>query len=47
MASRCVIWPGRLPIRFDRLLIAQARLGGLTIVTNDQAIRGYAVDVLW
>jgi PIN domain nuclease of toxin-antitoxin system len=32
---------------FDCLLIAQAKLGGLTIVTDDQAIRGYAVDVLW
>lgn len=32
---------------FDRLLIAQSRLEGLTIVTNDQAIRRYSVDVLW
>jgi PIN domain nuclease of toxin-antitoxin system len=32
---------------FDRLLIAQSRVEGVTIVTNDRAIRSYPVDVLW
>lgn len=32
---------------FDRLLIAQAQLEGLTIVTADQQIRRYAVSTLW
>jgi PIN domain nuclease of toxin-antitoxin system len=31
---------------FDRMLIAQAQLEGLTIVTRDRAIRRYAVPVL-
>ena len=38
-------WHHRDP--FDRLLIAQSRLEKLTIVTEDQAIRRYSVDVLW
>ncbi len=32
---------------FDRLLIAQARVEGLTIVTVDAAFDAYDVDVLW
>lgn len=32
---------------FDRLLIAQSRLEGLTIVTNDRALVRYQVDSLW
>lgn len=32
---------------FDRLLIAQSRLEGLTIVTNDRAFARYQVDRLW
>jgi PIN domain nuclease of toxin-antitoxin system len=31
---------------FDRLLIAQAQLEGLTIVTRDRAVADYEVDVL-
>ncbi len=31
----------------DRLLIAQSQVEGLTIVTNDRAIRSYQVSVLW
>jgi PIN domain nuclease of toxin-antitoxin system len=37
-------WHHRDP--FDRLLIAQARADGLTIVTTDAAIRRYDVPVL-
>jgi PIN domain nuclease of toxin-antitoxin system len=32
---------------FDRLLIAQSRIEGLAIVTNDQLLRRYHVDCLW
>ena len=32
---------------FDRLLIAQAIVRGLTIVTPDRLIRGYTVPILW
>jgi len=31
---------------FDRMLVAQARLDGLTIVTHDEAIQAYGVAVL-
>jgi PIN domain nuclease of toxin-antitoxin system len=32
---------------FDRMLVAQARLDGLTIATRDAAIRQYDVAVMW
>lgn len=32
---------------FDRLLIAQARIEGLVIVTHDDAFRPYGVPILW
>jgi PIN domain nuclease of toxin-antitoxin system len=32
---------------FDRLLIAQARVQGLKIVTSDRSFAGYDVDCLW
>lgn len=42
---------GRLPPHhrdpFDRMLVAQAVVEGLTIVTGDKRIRGYDVPVLW
>ena len=31
---------------FDRMLIAQAQLEGLTIVTRDPAFRAYGIDIL-
>jgi len=41
---------GRLPLLhrdpFDRMLIAQARCEGLTLVTRDRQIHRYEVDVL-
>jgi PIN domain nuclease of toxin-antitoxin system len=41
---------GRLPLLhgdpFDRMLVAQAQLEGLAIVTNDRAIAGYDVLVV-
>jgi PIN domain nuclease of toxin-antitoxin system len=32
---------------FDRMLIAQAMLEGLTIITHDQKFERYPVEVLW
>lgn len=32
---------------FDRMLIAQARVEGLTLVTHDRQLEPYAVDLLW
>jgi PIN domain nuclease of toxin-antitoxin system len=32
---------------FDRMLIAQARLEGLTLVTHDRRFGAYGVEVLW
>jgi PIN domain nuclease of toxin-antitoxin system len=32
---------------FDRLLVAQAQLEGLTLVSRDPAMRLYAVPVVW
>jgi PIN domain nuclease of toxin-antitoxin system len=32
---------------FDRMLVAQARSEGMTLVTADAAIHQYPVDVLW
>ncbi len=42
---------GQLPSHhkdpFDRMLIAQARLGSLWIITNDPALKLYDVNVYW
>lgn len=42
---------GSLPLLhrdpFDRLLVAQAEIEGLTILTADPAIAGYTVPVIW
>lgn len=32
---------------FDRLLVAQAQQEDLTLVTHDQALEGYDLDILW
>jgi PIN domain nuclease of toxin-antitoxin system len=32
---------------FDRMLVAQAKVEGLTLVTRDEAIRRYEVSTLW
>jgi PIN domain nuclease of toxin-antitoxin system len=32
---------------FDRLLVAQATLEGLPLVTDDESIRRYDVEVIW
>ena len=32
---------------FDRMLIAQARIEGLRLITHDEIVRKYPVDVEW
>ena len=32
---------------FDRILIAQARVEGATIVTHDRAFEAYGIPVIW
>jgi PIN domain nuclease of toxin-antitoxin system len=32
---------------FDRLLVAQARVEGASLVTNDPVMANYPVDVIW
>lgn len=32
---------------FDRMLIAQARCEGLTLVSGDRVFAGYGIDVIW
>jgi PIN domain nuclease of toxin-antitoxin system len=32
---------------FDRMLVAQSQIEGLSILTADANIRGYAVDSIW
>jgi len=32
---------------FDRLLVAQARVEGASLVTNDPVMENYSVDVIW
>jgi PIN domain nuclease of toxin-antitoxin system len=39
--------PRHHPDPFDRMLIAQARIEGATIVTHDRAFEPYGVPVIW
>jgi PIN domain nuclease of toxin-antitoxin system len=49
--DECIWFLGRLPFLhrdpFDRLLIAHALLGGMTVVTPDPNIHQYPVLTLW
>ena len=42
---------GLLPMHhrdpFDRMLVAQARTEGLTLVSHDKALEAYDVPILW
>jgi PIN domain nuclease of toxin-antitoxin system len=42
---RYLPWRHRDP--FDRLLVAQSQIAGMTLVTNDAALRHYDVATLW
>ncbi len=44
-AVRELIWHHKDP--FDRLLIAQALIEGMTLVSDDEVLSRYGVDVLW
>jgi PIN domain nuclease of toxin-antitoxin system len=44
-AVRHLPWHHRDP--FDRLLVAQSRLEGMTLITNDARLRHYEVDTFW
>ena len=50
MTARHALAEGTLPRHhedpFDRMLIAQARIEGLTVVTRDPAFRAYGVAIL-
>lgn len=42
---RYLPWHHRDP--FDRLLIAQSQVEGMTLITNDRALGRYDVEILW
>ena len=46
-ADRVATLPMHHQDPFDRLLIAQAEIDGLTLVSADAAMGRYGVDVLW
>lgn len=46
-AERSALLPSLHKDPFDRMLVAQAQLEGLTLVTADPLIARYEVDVLW
>lgn len=46
-AEELAILPLHHPDPFDRMLIAQARVEGATIVTHDRAFEAYGVPVIW
>lgn len=45
-AARVGLLPGHHRDPFARMLVAQAQVEGLTIVTRDPAFSGYGIDVL-
>ena len=51
ISARHALGAGNLPLHHDdpfhRLLIAQAQLEDLTIVTHDRAFAAYKIDILW
>ena len=51
ISARHAVAAGNLPLHhddpFDRMLIAQAELEDLTIVTHDEAFAAYKVPILW
>ena len=51
IAARHADLVGSLPLHhrdpFDRLLVAQAILEGLALVSDDQAMRRYDIELVW
>lgn len=46
-AQRAGALPGRHADPFDRMLIAQAQAGNLTLLSNERLFDGYGVSRLW
>lgn len=46
-AERAARLPKHHADPFDRMLVAQAEIEDLTIVTNDRTFAGYASEILW
>src|SRR2546423_1493050 len=51
ISARHAVTAGNLPLHhddpFDRMLIAQAQLEDLTVITHDAAFRDYKIAILW
>lgn len=47
MPTRFDTFRGTTATRSTRLLVAQSRLEGMTLITNDARLRHYEVDTLW
>ena len=51
MSARHALRAGELPALhrdpFDRMIVAQAQIEDLTVITHDRAIAEYGVDVMW
>ena len=51
ISAQHALTAGNIPLHhddpFDRMLVAQSQLEGLTIVTHDKAFAAYKVRVLW
>ena len=45
--ERLAALPGHHADPFDRILVAQALIEGLTLVTHDRALEPYSVPVIW
>jgi len=46
-AEAAAALPPHHPDPFDRMLIAQARIEGLTLITHDRRLEPYDVPILW
>jgi PIN domain nuclease of toxin-antitoxin system len=46
-ALRAGVLPPHHKDPFDRLLVAQAQIDGLLLVTADEQLRSYEVEILW
>jgi PIN domain nuclease of toxin-antitoxin system len=46
-AEAAAALPGHHGDPFDRMLVAQARLEGCTLITHDRAMAPYEVPILW
>ena len=51
MSARHAMRAGELPVLhrdpFDRMIVAQAQIEDLTVITHDRSIAEYDVNVMW